>query len=105
MAEGTYYIGEDMTETLDALTAGGSYLNAATITYALKDRSGTTITGGTGSYSYTASSDGDYTATIESTVTSLLSEDVLYYLWVTIVSGSYNGSRRLERRAKYRGDS
>lgn len=95
-----YYIGADMVETIDNLAAGGSNLTTATISYALKDTAGTTISGGTGSY--TGGTNGDYTATIESTVTDLLTDGVLYFLWVTISQGSNNDKRRLPRRAQYR---
>ena len=88
---------------MDGLSAGGSFLNAATITYAIKTATGAAVSGGTGSYSYTAASDGDYTATIESTVTSAFSDGAAYYLEVTITSGSYNDFRRLKRIAQYRG--
>ena len=98
-----HYIGCDMTESIEWLSVGGSYLNSATVTYALKDAAGTTLPGGTGSYSYTAASDGDYTATIEGTVTALMTAAAEYWLEVTIVSGSYNDFRRLRRVAAYRG--
>lgn len=105
MSAGVYDIASDMTETLTGLSAGAGYLNAATVTYALKDELGTTIAGGTGSYTYTPASNGVYTASIESTVTTLLTVDKTYYLWVTIVSGAFNDQRRLPRLAKYREDT
>lgn len=96
------YIGCDMTETITGLTGGGAYLNAATVTYALKDGAGNTVTGGTGSYSYTAASNGNYTATIESTVTTLCVDGVRYWLEVTMTSGGYNGFWRIPRFAQYK---
>lgn len=100
----TWYIGEDMTEDADAINVSGTYLNSATITYAITDAAGTAVSGGTGSYSYTAASNGDYTAVIESTVTTLLTEGGLYYLTVTGSQGNYNWRRRLPRWAAYRGE-
>lgn len=102
-AADVYYISSDMTEKITGLSAGGSYLNTATITYALKNAIGDTLVGGTGSYTYTAASNGNYTAPIESTVTTLMSEGATYYLHVTIVSGNYNAFFRLERWANYAG--
>ena len=92
-AADVYYISSDMTEKITGLSAGGSYLNTATITYALKNAIGDTLAGGTG----------NYTAPIESTVTTLMSEGATYYLHVTIVSGNYNAFFRLERWANYAG--
>ena len=99
-----YFINCDMTESLTGLSAGGGYLNSATVTYAVKDASGATLSGGTGSYSYTAASNGNYTATIESTVTALMTPGHTYVCEVTITSGSYNDKRYLRRKAVYRGD-
>lgn len=103
-----WYVGEDMTETATGLTAGGSALNSATITYALLDSAGVAVevddTPVTGSYTYTPASSGDYTAAIESTVTEVLTPGSLYLLDVTGSQGGYNFRRRLERRAMYRGD-
>jgi hypothetical protein len=87
------------------LSAGGGYLNSATVTYAVKTVTGTTLTGGTGSFSYTAASNGDYTATIESTVTTLMTPGATYVCEVTISSGSYNDKRYLRRTAQKRGDA
>ena len=99
------YIGSDTTLTLTGLSAGGSYLNSATVTYAIKTAAGAAVTGGTGSYSYTAASNGDYTATVESTVTDDLTDGALYYVEVTISSGSYQDFRRIPHRACYRTDT
>lgn len=93
-------IGCDETVTWTGASAGGSYLNSATVTYSLKTATGTTL--GTGTLSYTAASSGDYAGTIESTVTALLSEGVVYYVEYTLVSGSYNDFRRREFVARYR---
>jgi len=102
------YISEDFRITLSGLsyeTDAGvtTYLNAATVTYALKNAAGAAVAGGTGSLSYIAASNGNYVATGDKAVTVLLSEGVRYYLEVTIAEGSRDGFRRLELRAEYRG--
>jgi hypothetical protein len=96
----------DMTETATGLsvTVAGAvtYLNSATVTYALLDAAFAPVSISdvpvTGSYTYTAASSGDYTAPIESTVTGALTVGAKYYLAVTVVSGSYNDKRYLARR-------
>ena len=99
------YINADSTLSLTGLSAGGSYLNSATVTYAIYTAAGEAVSGGTGSYSYTAASNGDYTATVESTVTADLTDGAMYVVEVTIVSGSYNDFRRIPHRACYRTDT
>lgn len=96
------YISSDHTVTLTGLSGGGSYLNAATVTYALKDLAGTTVSGGTGTLSYTAASNGNYTGIIDATVTALLTDGGMYYVHATIVEGGYNDFRKLMLIAKYR---
>jgi len=96
------FIACDHNVTLTGLTAGGSYLNAATVTYALKTGLGVTVTGGTGTMTYTAASNGNYTGTIESTVTTLLSEGAGYRLEVTISQGNNDDFRVLQFTARYR---
>jgi hypothetical protein len=93
-------IGCDEVVTWTGATAGGAYLNAATVTYSLKTATGTTL--GSGTLTYTAASSGDYAGTIESTVTSLLTEGAVVYVEYTLVSGSYNDFRRREFVARYR---
>lgn len=90
------FINADNNVTWTGATGGGSYLNSATVTYALKTTSGTTVSGGTGTLSYVSASNGDYSGTIESSVTTSLSEGAVYLLQITLVSGSYNDYRQLE---------
>lgn len=102
------YINEDSRVKVTGLhyvTDAGvtTYLNAATITYALKTAAGVTVVGGTGTLSYVAASDGNYTAVIDKAVTVLLTENRKYVLWVPIAEGGRDGYRRLELYAKYRG--
>lgn len=100
------YIGCDHTVSVTGLRiAGGAHLNAATITYSLQSTDGTEITGGSGSLTYTPASDGDYTGTIESTVTALLTNKVLYLLILTIAESPYNDKRWIELNAARRGVS
>lgn len=99
------YINADSTLSLTGLSAGGSYLNSATVTYAIYTAAGEAVSGGTGSYSYTAASNGDYTATVESTVTADLTDGAMYTVRVTISSGAYNDHRRIPHRACYRTDT
>lgn len=104
------YFGEDHTLSWDAasVTVNGtlSYLNSATVTYAVKDRTGTAVSGGTGTLSYIAASSGDYEGTIESSVmtTSNFTEGETYFVELTLSQSSYNGFRRLVCRAAYRGE-
>ena len=53
----------------------------------------------------TAASNGDYTATVESTVTADLTDGAMYTVRVTISSGAYNDHRRIPHRACYRTDT
>lgn len=93
----------DETLTLTGLTAGGSALNSATVTYAIKDSSGVTVTGGSGTMT-AAGSGGNYSATVESTVTTLLVPGGYYYCDHVVTSAPYNDARRIrvyvERRAE-----
>jgi hypothetical protein len=96
------FIGADMNVYYDgaSVASTGSYLNAGTCTYALKNAAGTSV--GTGTLSYVASSNGNYRGTIESTVTANLSEDAEYFLEITFAETPYNDFRRIAMRAAYR---
>ena len=105
------YIGEDLTVTWTgaSVTVNGttSYLNSATVTYAITDAAGTAVSGGTGTLSYIAASNGNYEGTIESTVLTASNFTVgrTYLLDITLVQSGYNGFRRLECRAAIRGNA
>lgn len=86
---GVLLIGCDHDVSVTGLTAGGGYLNAATVTYALYDATGTAVANGSGTLSYTAASNGNYTGAIESTVTAGLTEGGRYTLRYEVVSGGY----------------
>lgn len=94
-------IGGDYALALTGLTGGGAYLNSATVTYTLKSPAGETV--GSGSLTYTAESDGDYTATVESTVTGTLTATFRYKVCVTISQSSYNDYREVYTTAYLRG--
>jgi hypothetical protein len=108
MDEDVLYIGEDNNLYWDgaagtsSTTGATAFLNAATITYALKTAAGASVASGTGSLTYITGSDGNYVGAIQSTVTSTLTAGAVYYLEYTLVSSPYNGFRKLKRRAKYR---
>lgn len=99
------YINEDNQVTWDAmkLASSGEFVNDATVTYALKDNAGTGVSGGTGTLDYVSGSDGNYSAIIDKTVTTLLSEGAAYYLELTATSGSADGFRRIRYVATYQG--
>lgn len=94
-------IGGDYALTLTGLSGGGAFLNSATVTYELKSPAGTTV--GSGTMTYTAASNGNYAATIESTVTELLTANYRYKLCVTISQSSYNDYREAFTTAYLRG--
>jgi hypothetical protein len=94
-------IGGDYALALTGLTGGGSYLNSATVTYELKAPSGTVV--GSGTLAYTAASNGNYTATIESTVTGGLVATFRYRLCVTIAQSTFNDYREASVSAYLRG--
>lgn len=96
------YIGSDRTVTWTGARAGGSYLNSATVTWALKTLSGTSVA--TGSLSYQSGSNGNYVGTIASSVTGGLTENDYYYLEVTLSQSGYDDFRRLYCKAQYRRD-
>jgi hypothetical protein len=96
------FINADNEVSWTGATANGSYLNSATVTYALKTITGATVSGGTGTLSYVAASNGNYLGTIESTVTTLLTEGTVYLLQITLSQSSYNDFRQLEVVGTYR---
>ena len=104
------YIGEDHTLRWDGAskTVAGvtTYLNSATVTYAITDAAGTAVSGGTGTLSYVAASDGDYEGTIESSVVTAanFAEGRTYFVNVTLSESTFNGYRRLVCRVAYRGE-
>jgi hypothetical protein len=103
------YIGDDMVAAWTGAhyvdSAGATqYLNAATVTYTLRDSALAAVASATGTLAYVSASNGNYRATVESTVTELLTEGATYYLDFVLSQSSYNGRRRLKLRAEYRGE-
>jgi hypothetical protein len=109
MEDELIHIGEDRNVWWEGATGTSSttgatgFLNAASITYALKTAAGASVASGTGSLTYITGSDGNYVGAIQSTVTSALTAGALYHLEITLVSSPYNGFRVVKMRAKYRG--
>lgn len=99
----TLYIGCDHSISLTGLSANGSYLNAATVSYTLYSADGTAVSGGTDTLGYVIGSNGNYAGTIESTITSDLTCGEEYYADVTISQSNINDQRRLTFIAEYRG--
>ena len=85
-----------------ATTGAGVYLNSATVTYALTTATGAAVSGGTGTLSYVAASNGNYVGVIESAVTSTLTPGAVYYLTLTLVQSPYNDERVYRCRANHR---
>lgn len=99
MAISPLYIGCDHTITLTGLTGGGAALTTATVAYAIKDGTGTSIATG----SLTHSSGGDYSGTIESSqITTITATGQTYYLELTITQSPYNDFRRIKLTSTYR---
>lgn len=96
------YIAADMALSWEGAKGGGSYLNAATVTWTLTTYTGTSVS--TGSLSYTTASNGDYTGTIPSSVTSGLTLDSAYYLYLAFSQGGFDDERRIPCKAVYRRD-
>lgn len=86
-------------------SADDSYLNSGTCTYALylapttPGGSRTAVTGGTGTLSYVAASNGNYRGVIESTITGTLTKGLPYDVVITFVQGNYNREKVLLYRA------
>ncbi len=101
------WIGEDLNVALTGLVdaVSGSYLNTATVTFALKEDSGTAVAGGTGTCAYVSASDGNYRGILDSAITATLTAGQQYRVEITFDQSNYEGFRRLEYVAQYRGGS
>lgn len=97
------YLGEDHNIKWDGAIdeEAASYLNTATVTFELQDTAGTAITGGGGTCSYVAASDGDYLGVLESSASVTLG--TRYVCVVTLVQGNYNAKRYIRLVCKQRG--
>jgi hypothetical protein len=103
------YIGEDNPISATGLvnSSTGAYLTgSASVTYSLRSFDSVSPTTGTvvasGTMAYTAASDGDFTAVIESS-DATLTERTVYWLWITLDDTvTANGLRRIRCVAQYR---
>jgi hypothetical protein len=98
-------IGSSNLVRLDALTntSTGAYVNSATVTFTLKDASGSVVSSLSGvSMAYVSSSNGRYEGTIPNT--AALTLNALYTLEITTTSGGLVLFRRLSCVAKYRSE-
>ena len=77
-------------EGLRDASAGGAYLNAATVTATLNDPSGDPITGATAiGMSYVSNSEGDYEGVLQSTIS--VTDGLKYTLVIDAVQGGAVG--------------
>lgn len=100
------YIGEDHYVRFFGAndSADSSYLNSATVTFTLKTTADVTVSGPT-PMDYIAASNGNYRGILDSAVTSGLTLDAGYYLYIDFDQGNYEGKRRLTCVASYRGQT
>lgn len=94
------HVGEDNLIEWDKLTlaSNASYVNNATVTFALKSEAGATLA--TGSLSYVAGSNGKYQGTLDRAAVALVA-GTLYYLELTATRGADDGFRRIRSLARY----
>lgn len=89
----TLVIGADNLITIDKLIVPNSnppqYVNNATITWTLKDGSGNTVSGGTGTYNYVSGSNGEYQTVVAAAVSSLLQNGSAYTLSSNVTATGY----------------
>ena len=100
----TIYIGNDTSVSLNGLTNKtlGTYINNATGTITISDENGDTVSGVTFplSLAYVANSDGDYVATIDSTLS--LTEGKIYNGTVDVSVGSVDAQWKIQLMAQIR---
>jgi len=87
-----------------ARLADGTFLNSATVTWAVYTAAGSAVSGATGTLSYVSGSDGNYAGVIASTVNASFTENAKYTLIITLVQGGYNDERRIPCIGTYRRD-
>lgn len=106
MARATIPIGGDfdLYATGASIRATAAYLNAATVTYTLYEADATTaVSGGTGTLTYVAASNGNYLGRVESTVTATLVRGRAYWVKFELSEGSYNAAAWKQYWADYGG--
>lgn len=85
----------------------GAFLNSETVTYAIKNEAGTTITGATGTLDYVASSDGNYLGVVDASVMVLNSAVPFtltgtFFIEITVSGSGYDDFRRIPVTVAYR---
>lgn len=79
--------------------ASGFVLDAATVTWQLKDDAGLVVSSG----SFTNDGSGNYSMIIDKAVTVLLTKGASYFVEATFTQGNYDDFRRIAKVAAYRG--
>jgi len=97
-------IGSDNFVRLDVLTnaSSGAFINNATVTFTLKDSTGTVMLSNQ-SMSYVAATNGRYEGTIPQSTTSTMAMNAQYSVEITATQGGLTLFRKLSCIAKYRG--
>jgi hypothetical protein len=105
----TLYLNSDNNIKLTGLSDAddGSYLNAATVTYTIKNEAGSTVTGGTGTLTYVTASNGNYLGVVDSLVVVTTSATPFtlngsFFLELSVDSGAYEDFRRIPVNVAYR---
>lgn len=105
----TLYLQADNNIKLTGLSDAdsGDYLNAATITYAIKNEAGATVTGATGTLDYVTATNGNYLGVVDSAVmvlTSLIPFTIpgQFFVEISIDYGAYEDFRRIPVQVAYR---
>ena len=76
------------------------FVNSGTVTWILYDPDGVAVPSGTGSMTYTTSSDGDWYGTISAAVTATLTENAKYRIKITASDGTYTVVAWIKVRAE-----
>lgn len=99
------YYNNDHSLTLSDLTADGTYLNAATVTYQIYDLDNTAVTSATGTLTLNGTAGGDYQVTIDKTIINLLTVGQEYRIQVSGTEDTADFEFNLYIRVKRRGAS
>jgi hypothetical protein len=84
----------------------GTYLNTATVTYAIKNEAGTTVTDGTGTLDYQTGSNGNYLGVVDAAVMVLSSAVPFtltgtFFIEITAAQGNYDRFWRIPATVEY----
>jgi hypothetical protein len=90
------YVANDTRLNVTGLQSEGTYLNAATVTWTLYAATDLSTSIATGSMSYTAASNGDYTTVVPSTTTDDLTVNTYYKVKFHCVESSIDGDVWME---------